>query len=169
MWPALASIMLAGAPAGSAPTLSTPRREPVPASYFSMNILFHPLNHVPWPAVPIGGWRTAHVNWADIQPQPNRWYFDLLDKYVGWSQEHHTPILMELAYTPAWASSTPDTATDVEAGNPPGLSGAPRNMEDWKTYVKTVATRYQGRIHEWEIWNEPNRPQSWTGKRGNPG
>ncbi len=167
IWPALASIMLAGAPAGGAfphsPALSTPPREPVPASYFSMNILFHPLNRVPWPAVPIGGWRTAHVNWADIQPQPNRWYFDLLDKYVDWSQEHHTPILMELAYTPAWASSTPGAATDVEAGNPAGLSGAPRNMEDWRTYVKTVATRYKGRIHDWEIWNEPNRPQSWTG------
>jgi hypothetical protein len=36
-------------------------------------------------------------------------------------------------------------------------------MEDWRNYVKTVATRYKGRIHDWEIWNEPNRPQSWTG------
>src|ERR1700678_2786388 len=70
--------------------------EPVPASYFSMNILFHPLNHVPWPVVPLGGWRVAHVNWADLQSEKDRWYFDLLDKYVQWSQEHHTPILMPL-------------------------------------------------------------------------
>ena len=71
---------------------------------------------------------------------------------------------MMLTYTPRWASSTPDAATDVQADNPPGLSGgAAGDMEDWKTYVRTVATRYKGKIHDWEIWNEPNRPQSWTG------
>ncbi len=136
---------------------------PIPATYFSMNILFHPKNHVPWPSVPLGGWRTWHVNWADIQEQPNHFDFSLLDKYVDWSQEHHTEILMHLSYTPRWASSTPDAPTDVEVTNPPGLSGPPRNMEDWRTFVRMVATRYKGRIHTWEIWNEPNRPQSWNG------
>jgi len=135
----------------------------VPQSYFAMNILFHPLNHVPWPNVPLGGWRTAHVNWADLEPERDHWSFDLLDKYVGWSQTHNVPILMPLTYTPRWASSTPDAPTDVEAGNPPGLSGPPRDLGDWKEFVRTVATRYKGRIHNWEIWNEPNRPQSWTG------
>lgn len=136
---------------------------PIPATYFSMNILFHPKNHVPWPSVPIGSWRTWHVNWADIEEQPNHFDFSLLDKYVDWSEEHHTPILMHLSYTPRWASSTPDAPTDVEVTNPPGLSGPPRNMEDWLIFVRTVATRYKGRIHNWEIWNEPNRPQSWNG------
>ncbi|QNI33064.1 endo-1,4-beta-xylanase [Alloacidobacterium dinghuense] len=137
--------------------------QPIPSSYFSMNILFHPKNHVPWPSVPLGGWRTWHVNWADIQEQPNNFDFSLLDKYVNWSQEHHTEILMHLSYTPRWASSTPNAPTDVEVTKPPGLSGPPRNMEDWRTFVRTVATRYKGRIHNWELWNEPNRPQSWNG------
>jgi hypothetical protein len=128
-----------------------------------MNILFHPLNRVPWPSVPIGGWRTWHVDWANIQTEPNRWDFSLLDKFVGWSQQHNVEILMHLSYTPRWASSTPDAPTDVEVTNPPGLSGPPRNMKDWQTYVRTIATRYKGRIHNWEIWNEPNRPQSWNG------
>jgi len=143
-------------------TIHTPV-EPIPASYFSMNILFHPKNHVPWPSVPLGGWRTWHVNWADIQERPNQFDFSLLDKYVAWSQEHHTEILMHLSYTPRWASSTPDAATDVEVNNPPGLSGPPRDIEDWKKFVRTVATRYKGKIRTWEIWNEPNRPQSWNG------
>ncbi len=141
----------------------TPPHVPVPSSYFDMNILFHPLNHVPWPAAPLGGWRTSHTSWADLEPEPGQWRFDLLDKYVGWSQEHRVPILMPLAYTPPWASSTPNASTDVEPGNPPGLSGAPRDMNDWRVFVRTVATRYKGRIRNWEIWNEPNRPQSWTG------
>jgi hypothetical protein len=140
-----------------------PPAEPIPASFFSMNILFHPKNRVPWPSVPLGGWRTWHVNWADMEEQPHQFDFSLLDKYVGWSQEHHTEILMHLSYTPRWASSTPDAPTDVEATNPPGLSGPPRDMDDWRNFVRTVATRYKGRIHTWEIWNEPNRPQSWNG------
>jgi hypothetical protein len=167
IFPVLASTLLVLAPLRSGPAeqgvISRADREPVPPSYFGMNILFHPLNHVPWPSVPLGGWRTAHANWADLEPERNRWTFDLLDKYVGWSQSHHLEILMPLTYTPRWASSTPDAPTDVEAGNPPGLSGAPRDIEDWRVFVRTVATRYKGRIRNWEIWNEPNRPQSWTG------
>ena len=143
--------------------LARTSREPVPSSYFAMNILFHPLNRVPWPVAPLGGWRTSHAAWADLEPERGRWKWELLDKYVGWSQQHHLEILMPLAYTPRWASSTPDAATDVEQGNPPGLSGNPRDMEDWRNFVRTVATRYKGRIRNWEIWNEPNRPQSWTG------
>ena len=164
-WVSLALLMcmlpISSGNAGSVVTQSQSGQ--VPSSYFSMNILFHPLNHVPWPGVPLGGWRTSHVNWADIQLEKNRWYFDLLDKYVQWSQQNHTPILMPLTYTPRWASSTPDAPTDVEANNPPGLSGPPRDMEDWRIFVRTIATRYKGRIQNWEIWNEPNRSQSWTG------
>ncbi len=66
---------------------------------------------------------------------------------------------MILTFSPRWASRTPDAETDTT----PGISGAPRDMEDWRTFVRTVATRYRGRIHEYEIWNEPNRLKSWTG------
>jgi Glycosyl hydrolases family 39 len=135
------------------------RPTPVPASLFSLNILFHPLTKVPWPAVPFGGWRMSHVNWPDLEPQKGNWNFTLLDRYVEWGQQHHVQILMALTYTPQWASSTPDARTDSQ----PGISGVPRDMDDWRTFVRTVATRYQGRIQQYEIWNEPNRPQSWAG------
>jgi hypothetical protein len=138
-----------------------PEQRPIPASYFSLSILFHPLNlkNVPWPAVPFGGWRLSHTNWADLEPQKDNFYFDLLDLYASWGQEHHTDILMTLTFTPRWASQTPDAVTD----STPGLSGAPRDMDDWRKFVRAVATRYKGRIHEYEIWNEPNRKKSWTG------
>jgi hypothetical protein len=137
----------------------TPSQEPIPPSYFDLNILFHPLTKVPWPAVPFGGWRLSHVNWADLQPQEGAFYWDLLDKYANWGEQHHTEILMTLTFSPQWASQTPDAVTDSK----PGISGAPRDMELWRTYVRAVATRYKGRIHEFEIWNEPNRKKSWTG------
>jgi hypothetical protein len=132
---------------------------PVPADYFCLNILFHPLTKVPWPAVPFVGWRLSHAGWPDLEPQKGQWNFALLDRYAGWAQDHHAEILMVLAFSPQWASSSPDAKTDTL----PGISGVPRDMEDWKMFVRTVATRYKGRIHHYEVWNEPNRPQSWTG------
>jgi hypothetical protein len=36
-------------------------------------------------------------------------------------------------------------------------------MEDWRNFVRTVGTRYKGKIHVYEIWNEPDRPQDWKG------
>jgi hypothetical protein len=137
----------------------TPRDVPIPDSYFSLNILFHPLNKVPWPAVPFYGWRVWHALWADLEPQKGVWQFDLLDKYVDWAQQHHTEMLMLLAYSPRWASNNPANDADWY----PGASGPLADMNDWKTFVRTVATRYQGRIHVYEIWNEPNRKKAWIG------
>src|SRR5882672_950381 len=39
----------------------------------------------------------------------------------------------------------------------------PKDLEDWRTFVRTIATRYKGRIHAYEIWNEPNVKRFWTG------
>ena len=36
-------------------------------------------------------------------------------------------------------------------------------MEDWRTYVRTVVSRYKGRISAYEIWNEPNLKDFWSG------
>jgi Glycosyl hydrolases family 39 len=160
---AIALLICLSATAGEEPIVLTPNAGPIPASLFCLNILFHPLTKVPWPAVPFASWRLSHTNWADLEPQKDNWYFTLLDRYADWGDQRHTEILMPLAYTPQWASSVPDAKTDVEANAPPGLSGPPRDMEDWKNFVRTVATRYKGRIHVFEIWNEPDRQQSWVG------
>jgi len=122
--------------------------------------LFHPLNRVPWPSVPFYGWRLSHAGWPDLEPQKGQWNFALLDKYVGWAQGHHTEILMPLAYTPPWSSTVLNAPSDFPT---PGYGGPPSDMEDWRTFVRTVATRYKGRIHMYEIWNEPDRHQSWVG------
>ncbi len=98
---------------------------------------------------------------ADLQPQKDKWHFDLLDKYVSWGQEHNTEIMMLLTYTPRWASSSPDAPSDVP--DSPGFAGVPKDMNDWKTFVRTVATRYKGKIHVYEMWNEPDRQKDWIG------
>ena len=145
--------------AGDSGLVLQPTNQPIPASYFSLNILFHPLNKVPWPSAPFYGWRVWHALWADLEPQKGQWHWDLLDKYADWSQQHHTEMLMLLAYSPQWASSKVAADSDWY----PGTSGPLLDIEDWRTFVRAVATRYKGRIQAYEIWNEPNRKKAWTG------
>jgi Glycosyl hydrolases family 39 len=157
----LATLLLCGTVgmADSNITL-TPSQTAIPASYFDLNILFNPRVNVPWPSVPFYAWRFSHVNWPDVEPEKDKWYFDLLDKYVTWGQQQNTEVLMTLTYTPRWASSSPDAPSDFPT---PGYAGVPRDMNDWRTFVRTVGTRYKGRIHVYEIWNEPDRPKDWIG------
>lgn len=140
----------------------TPPQEPIPASYFDLNIVFYPGARVPWPPVPFYSWRLSHANWFELEPQKGQWNFDHLDQLVGWAQEHHAEILMTLEYPPKWASRNPDAPGDWGAG----ATGPVRDVEDWRTFVRTVATRYKGRINTYELWNEPDRQRSWTGDMG---
>ncbi|MGA8035434.1 MAG: endo-1,4-beta-xylanase [Candidatus Acidiferrales bacterium] len=137
----------------------TPSQSPIPSTYFSMNILFHPNNNVPWPAVPFYGWRAWHALWYDLEPQKGQWQFDHLDKLVAQAQQHNSQLMLILAYSPQWASTQFDPKSDWQAGT----AGPLRDMDDWRNYVRTVATRYKGKIHVYEIWNEPDRSHAWLG------
>jgi hypothetical protein len=115
----------------------------------------------PWPGVPFAAWRLwdAYVEWPKLQPQSSKWDFSKLDKYVELAAEHNVEILMPLGLTPAWASSRPEEKTF----NTPGVAAPPKNLEDWKAFVRQVATRYKGKIHYYEIWNEPNLKGFFSG------
>lgn len=133
----------------------------IPATYFGMHI-HRAATTTPWPAVPFGAWRLwdAGVTWPDLEPRNSNWNFKLLDQYVALAQKHNTDLLLPLGFTPTWASVRPDEPSPYfRLGNVAG----PKYIEDWRTYVSTVAKRYKGRIRNYEIWNEPNLKQYWTG------
>jgi Glycosyl hydrolases family 39 len=144
-----------------------PSPQPISASFFGMHI--HNLvgrsrtgQLTPWPNVSVPTWRLwdAQVRWPDIEPSKGQWRFDTLDKYMALADAHHTDVLLPLGVTPQWASSQPD----VKSGwQPPGLTAPPRDIGDWRDFVRKVATHCKGRIHEYEIWNEPNLKQYWVG------
>ena len=132
----------------------------VPASFFGMHI--HRAGAATaWPAVPVPEWRLwdAHAVWPDVEPTRGQWNFDGLDKYVSLASQHNTDILLPLGLSPRWASARSQEPSTYQ----PGFAAEPADIEDWRTYVRTVATRYKGRIHAYEIWNEPNLKQFWTG------
>jgi Glycosyl hydrolases family 39 len=127
----------------------------IPASYFGLHI--HHLDRpipTPWPNMPVPAWRLwdADVTWHDLEPNKGQWQFARLDRYVSLAEQHGTGILLPLAMPPAWASA-----------RPPADNAEPANLDDWRTYVRTVVSRYKGRIQAYEIWNEPNLRDFWTG------
>ena len=142
------------------PTNLRVNAQTVSPAFFGMHI-HHAGGTTPWPEVPFAEWRLwdAYVAWPSLEPQKGRWHFETLDKYVALAEQHNVGILLPLGLTPQWASARPQEKSTYQPGN----AAEPRDMEDWQNYVKTVASRYKGRIREYEIWNEPNSKSFWTG------
>lgn len=141
--------------------LQTPKAV-IPDSYFGLHI--HHLGSpvpTPWPNIRVPQWRLwdANLTWPDLEPSKGQWRFEKLDAYVSLAQQHSTGLLLPLGGSPRWASARP-----LEPSNYyPGFRAEPANVDDWRTFVRTVVSRYKGRIQAYEIWNEPNLEEFWTG------
>jgi hypothetical protein len=149
----------------SKPIVLSPPSVAVPAALFGMHIHYMVSNGTdrltPWPSVPVPEWRLwdARVTWPDLEPTKDGWRFEDLDRSVALAEAHHAGVLLTLGLTPRWASARPEEPS----GYAPGAAAEPQDLEDWRTYVRTVVMRYQGRIQAYEIWNEPNAKKFWTG------
>jgi hypothetical protein len=146
----------------TAEQLNTPA-QPVSTLYFGMHI-HRAATTTSWPTIQFGSWRLwdADVAWAQLEPRRGEWHFDLLDKYVALAERHHVGILLTLGLTPQWASARPNEASAYQLGN----AAEPEDLKDWRDYVQAVATRYEGKINEYEIWNEPYDRKSYSGDVG---
>lgn len=114
-----------------------------------------------WPAITFGTWRLwdAYVAWPNLEPEPGKWNFSTLDKYVERSAAAGVQILLPLGLSPSWASARPSE----KSGYKPGNAAEPKSIADWKNYVRTVALRYRGRIRHYELWNEVNYRDFYSG------
>ena len=154
-------LFLLHSPTGSGgPEICSGPEGPVPPSYFGMHI-HHAASGTEWPSIPFGSWRLwdAGVSWPQLEPERGKWDFSLLDRYVKIAAERRVDILLTLGLTPTWASARPNEPSGYNMGN----GAEPGNAADWEEYVRTVALRYKGVIHNYEIWNEPNAKASFTG------
>jgi hypothetical protein len=113
--------------------------------------------------VPYGSMRIWDLGttWADLEPEPGTFAFDRLDGLVDRAVARGDKVTLVLSGTPAWAAQDPtaESAKWLSVGS----SSPPRDVADWATFVGTVASRYQGRIDSYQIWNEASLPQFWRG------
>jgi hypothetical protein len=136
-------------------TLSPPKRL-IPRTYFGLNVNhMHDAPGFLWPQVDFGAFRTWDSGdiWAHIEPQRGVYHWADLDRDVQQAAAHHSQFMLTLGQTPVWASADP-TKPSVY-GN--GLGAPPKDIGDWKAFVRAAATRYKGRIQAYEVWNEPDQ------------
>ncbi len=114
-----------------------------------------------WPKVQFGSWRLwdSYVQWPHLQTTRWSWNFSRLDRQVELAEANQVSVLLPLGLSPRWASARPDEPSAYGEGK----AAEPASMEDWRVYVRTVAQRYKGRIGAYEIWNEPNSKDFFSG------
>lgn len=106
------------------------------------------------------GVRTLRVSlgWDAIEPERNRYDFAFWDDFVELAVGRHGLTLIPyVAYTPEWNSDAPP---DERWKSPP------REPAEFGELMALLAARYRGRIHSWELWNEPDNRDYWLGTAG---
>jgi len=114
-----------------------------------------------WPSVNFGSWRfwDGAATWPDVQPNAQTWNFQKTDAYVARARSLGIGALITLGRTPQWASSRPLEPSAFG----PGQAAEAAKLDDWRAYVRRLATRYAGKVEAYQVWNEANTAPFWTG------
>ena len=95
------------------------------------------------------------TKWWHVEPEPDRWQF--ADELIDAPLARGISVLGMLDGTPRFASSAPPRQLGESKGWPRNWAVYPaRDLDGWRTYVRTTVTRYRDRVRAWEIWNEPD-------------
>ena len=111
-------------------------------------------------------WDTE-TSWRDIQPNKGEWKLDYINEYVTEAEAAGLKVIWSIGNTPQWASARPDEICPYGLG----CGAEPSDINDWRNYVRTIATKFKGRIECYEVWNEvnfPNDPLFEPGDGGTP-
>lgn len=103
----------------------------------------------------------CRVTWRDVNPAPGAWDWARLDAIVALAEQRDMDICLVLGGTPAWAAREPEEP-HAAAWIGPGSNSPPHTMNNWTDYVRKVVVRYAGRIHSYQIWNEPMLREFWS-------
>ena len=153
---ALASASLIGSTIAMAPAASA---NPVPDVQFGMHV----------PAIANGERPNANtgavrlwdsgVAWGQVQQKKNLFWWNGLDAAIASANAQNMQITYVLGSTPKWAQKNP------KKGNYPynGTGSANPKAKDWKRWVTAVAQRYGNSIDAYQIWNEANLADFYTG------
>lgn len=75
------------------------------------------------------------------------------DNIVKLAGEQNIEIIARLSNPPSWSRALADEAV--------GALAPPDDFADFADFAAAVAERYQGQIHYYQLWNEPNGNDEW--------
>lgn len=102
-----------------------------------------------------------------INPQPGVFNFAPADAYVEFGEKND---LFIIGHTLVWHNQTPAWFFQDKKGNP---NTPEAQIERMRKHIETVAGRYAGRVHAWDVVNEvidndgSYRPTTWVKGVGN--
>ncbi|MBS7458593.1 endo-1,4-beta-xylanase [Coralloluteibacterium stylophorae] len=97
-----------------------------------------------------------------LHPAPDVWDFTAADAFVEFGERHD---LFLVGHTLVWHNQTPAWFFEDERGQP---NTPTAQVERMRRYIETVAGRYAGRVHAWDVVNEivgedgAYRDTAWT-------
>src|SRR5579884_3760490 len=83
-----------------------------------------------------------HMKWSFIHPAADRYAFDAADELVAFAQKNKMKVK---GHTFVWHGATPRYLNDLSADD---LRAA------LKDHIKTLMTRYKGKVTAWDVVNE---------------
>ena len=110
------------------------------------------------------------VKWAQIETAPGVYDWAKMDAWISKAQGQQVDVLYAFGSTPAFAGTIP-------AGNPCAASqghyscSSPKDINSdgtgtnkyFSDFVTALVTRYKGRIAFYELWNEMDCKNFWSG------
>lgn len=78
--------------------------------------------------------------------------WDKYDNIVDLAEQYDIEIIARLDNPPAWSRTLTNTI---------GTHAPADDLNDYADFVEAVVRRYQGRIHYYQLWNEPNIYPEW--------
>jgi hypothetical protein len=111
------------------------------------------------------GWVKQQFPWEDIELRKGRFWDDRLnkstwDKYdriVDTARKNNLEVIARLDRPPPW------TRKDNAIPQAP-----PDNFDDYGDFVQAVVEHFKGRVHYYQLWNEPNIYPEWGNRPVDP-
>ena len=92
-------------------------------------------------------------SWNAIEKVQGQYEWNFWDTLVRLAEQYHIGLIPYVAYPPRWA-----VREEKDFWKQP-----PMDPKSYGDFMNRIAARYRGRIAAWEIWNEPNNRDYWTG------
>jgi Glycosyl hydrolase family 10 len=113
-----------------------------------------------WDAGPNADRSGVGSQWSEIEGSAGSYDWSGLDQRVTQARSRGADVLYTLGgRTPQWAAAQPNADSPYGAGQ----CSEPSSDEVWQNWIRTIATRYKGRITLWEVWNEPDIADFYCG------
>lgn len=84
-------------------------------------------------------WTREDFSWERIEPRPGEYHWEYYDQLVDTANRNGITVYAIICYWTHWSKNYTSEGVD-----------------QYVTYVRQLVRRYKDRIHQWEIWNEPN-------------